>query len=225
MESKTVYDMYLKEVAKHKPLPVDKQKSLCKQAQEGNSNAREKLILTTQRYVISQAVKYCRDRETLPELISECTVGLNKAIDSFDPSKGAVFLTYANTWIFQSIQNYFQTHQKTVRQPVNRRKESYSVFSMDHNTFTEEETHSYDKYLGPDRSISIEQDIDDGTYLKELSERMKLLDEREASIIRMYFGINEEEELSFQNIGKELDLTGERIRNLYKGAIHKLQQG
>lgn len=223
MESKTVYDMYLREVAKYKPLPAQEQKDLCKQAQEGNEAAMQKLILTTQRYVISQAVKYCRDRETLPELISECSIGIKTAIETYSPDRGTVFLTHANTWIFQAIHKYFQTHQKTVRQPVNRRKEEYSVLSMDRNVHTEEETHSYDKYVGSDESINIEGEVDDYFYQKDLSRRMKVLDEREKQILQLYFGIEHDEELSFQSIGKEMGYSGERIRFLYKSAIKKLQ--
>jgi len=86
----------------------------------GNTEARDKLILSNMRYVISKALEYSNQGIPLEDLISEGYVGLCKAVDKYDPLKGYKFITFASWWIWQSIIAYITNHIGMVRIPVNK---------------------------------------------------------------------------------------------------------
>jgi RNA polymerase primary sigma factor len=217
-----LYQSFLKQLKKYKVLPVEEQKLLCKRAQEGDLPSRHKLIMSTQRYVISQAIKYSYDHELLADLISEACIGLNRAIDTYNPEKGTVFLTHANTWIFQAIQRYFSEEHRAVRVPLSRRQDRVFFTSMDDTSTTEEGFHPYDKYLQPDIDNTPDVLLDNKLKKAYLAKLLSKLDSREKYIVSLYFGLNNKKEMTYQQIGSELKLSGERVRNLLNTALIKL---
>jgi RNA polymerase primary sigma factor len=218
---KDVFQAYLKTISEYKVLPAEEQKKLCKRAQEGDLKARQLLIVSNQRFVVSQAVKYSWNQEMITELISEACIGLNRAIDTYNPDKGTVFLTHANTWIFQAIQRYFLEDCKTVRVPLSRRHEKVSFISMDAPVF-DDEIHPYDKFLSPEISSTPDNILENRIRNELLVKLLNTLSKKEKQVVVLYYGLEGNEPMTYQQIGAKLSLSGERIRNILNRALGKI---
>ncbi|MGH2331181.1 sigma-70 family RNA polymerase sigma factor [Thermoanaerobacter mathranii] len=113
-----IVSLYLKQAGEFPLLSSDEEKALIKKAKSGDREARQRLIECNLKLVISIAKKYASSPEQLMDLIQEGNIGLLKAVERFDPSKGVRFSTYAVWWIRQTISRAVQNSSKTVRLPV-----------------------------------------------------------------------------------------------------------
>lgn len=111
---------YLKEINKYPLLSYEEEQELAKKAAKGDKEARERLIKSNLRLVVSIAKKYWHQKTNLSfmDLIQEGNIGLTKAVDRFDWKKGYKFSTYATWWIRQAISRAIADHARTVRLPV-----------------------------------------------------------------------------------------------------------
>lgn len=118
-ESKSL-DQYLQEVAKVELLSTDEEVDLAKMIKRGNEDAREKLVSANLRFVISVAKQFQNQGLSLNDLISEGNIGLIKAAQRFDETRGFKFISYAVWWIRQSIMQAIAEQSRVVRLPTNR---------------------------------------------------------------------------------------------------------
>lgn len=102
------------------PLPKDVENDLIRQAQAGDTNARDRVVAANMRWAIRSASERCGPNVELDDLLQEAAIGLVTAIDRFDPSRGFGFLTYARFWIAQNVSHYVKTHSRQVRLPMNQ---------------------------------------------------------------------------------------------------------
>ncbi len=112
---------YLKDIAKYKVLDTSEVAFLVSRAQQGDAKARERLITSNLRFVVTIAKKYQNRGISLMDLISAGTEGLIKSIEKFDTERGTVFLTYAGWWIKQCIYNTIYAHGEEIRLPISQR--------------------------------------------------------------------------------------------------------
>jgi RNA polymerase primary sigma factor len=112
---------YLKDIAKYPILDSSEVAILISKAQSGDEEAREKVITSNLRFVVTLAKQYQNRGVDLIDLIAAGTEGLIKSIDKFDVSRGTVFLTYAGWWIKQCIYNTIYSHGSEIRLPVTQR--------------------------------------------------------------------------------------------------------
>ena len=112
---------YLKDIAKYKVLDTSEVAFLVSRAQQGDEKARERLITSNLRFVVTIAKKYQNRGISLMDLISAGTEGLIKSIEKFDTERGTVFLTYAGWWIKQCIYNTIYAHGEEIRLPISQR--------------------------------------------------------------------------------------------------------
>ncbi len=110
---------YMDEVRKTELLTVEQETELAKRVRLGDSQAKETLVKSNLRFVISVSKKYQNQGLSLPDLISEGNLGLLKAAESFDETRGFKFITYAVWWIRQSIVQAISEHSRIVRLPAN----------------------------------------------------------------------------------------------------------
>ncbi len=110
--------MYLKEIGKYNLLSIEEEQSLAKSALEGNQLAQQKLAEANLRLVVSIAKRYVGRGMLLLDLIQEGNLGLMKAVEKFDPTKGYKFSTYATWWIRQAITRAVADQARTIRVPV-----------------------------------------------------------------------------------------------------------
>lgn len=255
--------MYLREIGKIPLLSYDKELELAKRILEGDEEAKQELAEANLRLVVSIAKKYVGRGMLFLDLIQEGNMGLIKAVEKFDYTKGFKFSTYATWWIRQAITRAIADQARTIRIPVhmvetiNRliRTSRHLLQQLGREPTPEEiakemdmsvekvmeiqkiaqdpvslETpigEEDDSHLGDfiqDEDSPAPQDAASYTLLKEqLEEVMKTLTPREAKVLRLRFGLDDGKARTLEEVGKEFDVTRERIRQIEAKALRKLR--
>ncbi len=255
--------MYLKEIGKIKLLTPEEELEVAKKMSEGDEQARKRMSEANLRLVVSIAKRYVGRGMQLLDLIQEGNLGLMKAVEKFDYTKGYKFSTYATWWIRQSITRAIADQARTIRIPVhmvetiNRvlRTSHAMVQTLGREPTTEEiakELHlevskveevlkiaqepvsletpigeEEDSHLGDfiqDDEASQPQEEASYTLLREqLEEVLSTLTEREEQVLRMRFGLTDGKPHTLEEVGKEFDVTRERIRQIESKALRKLR--
>jgi len=117
-EPRTAYSLYLREIGETKLLTAAEEVELAARIKKGDAAARERMIKSNLRLVVKIARDYEDYGLPLLDLINEGNIGLMKAVERFDPSKGAKFSTYSSWWIKQSVKRALANQSKTIRLPV-----------------------------------------------------------------------------------------------------------
>ena len=255
--------MYLKEIGKIPLLSPEQELDIAKRMAEGDESARKAMTEANLRLVVSIAKRYVGRGMQLLDLIQEGNLGLLKAVEKFDYTKGYKFSTYATWWIRQSITRAIADQARTIRIPVhmvetiNRviRTAHSMVQSLGREPTAEEiaaEMHmelpkveeilkiaqepvsletpigeEEDSHLGDfiqDEEASQPAEAASYTLLREqLEEVLTTLTPREEQVLRMRFGLTDGKAHTLEEVGKEFDVTRERIRQIESKALRKLR--
>jgi len=256
-------DKYLHEIGKVELLSAEKEVELAKRIKKGDKRALETLIKANLRFVVSVSKQYQNQGLSLPDLINEGNLGLIKAAERFDETRGFKFISYAVWWIRQSILQALAEQARIVRLPLNKigsinkinkafnkleqeyQREptidevaelmeskpeliedsmnfSNGHVSMDAPLRDEEANNMYDVMLNDD-SPSPDNELISGSLRKEIERSLSTLGDREAEILRYYFGLKNYQPHTLEEIGDEFGLTRERVRQIKEKAIKKLK--
>jgi len=255
--------MYLKEIGKVNLLTADKEIELATRMAEGDKEAKRKMAEANLRLVVSIAKRYVGRGMLFLDLIQEGNLGLIKAVEKFDYTKGYKFSTYATWWIRQAITRAIADQARTIRIPVHMVETINKVMrisrqllqELGHDPTPEEiaadmgmpvekvreilkiaqepvslETpigEEEDSHLGdfiPDEDASEPAEAATFTLLKEqLSEVLSTLTPREEKVLRLRFGIEDGRTRTLEEVGKEFNVTRERIRQIEAKALRKLR--
>ena len=255
--------MYLREIGKIKLLTFEQELEYAKQILEGSEIAKQKLTEANLRLVVSIAKKYVGRGMLFLDLIQEGNMGLIKAVEKFDYTKGYKFSTYATWWIRQAITRAIADQARTIRIPVHMvetinkliRTSRQLLQQNGHEPSPEEiakemelpvekvmeiqkiaqdpvslETpigEEEDSHLGDfiqDEDSPAPQDSAAYTLLKEqLEEVMSTLTPREAKVLKLRFGLEDGKARTLEEVGREFDVTRERIRQIEAKALRKLR--
>ena len=255
--------MYLREIAKIQLLSFDEELELAKRILKGDEEAKQKLAESNLRLVVSIAKKYVGRGLLFLDLIQEGNMGLIKAVEKFDYTKGYKFSTYATWWIRQAITRAIADQARTIRIPVhmvetiNRlirtsrlllqrlgrepspeeiakemdlpvekvmeiQKIAQDPVSLETPIGEEDDSHLGD--FIQDEDSPAPQDSASFTLMKEqLDEVMNTLTPREAKVLKLRFGLEDGRARTLEEVGKEFEVTRERIRQIEAKALRKLR--
>ena len=255
--------MYLKEIGKVNLLSTEAEIELAKLMAQGDKDAKRRMAEANLRLVVSIAKRYVGRGMLFLDLIQEGNLGLIKAVEKFDYTKGYKFSTYATWWIRQAITRAIADQARTIRIPVHMVETINKVMrisrqllqELGHDPSPEEiaddmgmpvekvreilkiaqepvslETpigEEEDSHLGdfiPDEDASEPAEAASFTLLKEqLSDVLSTLTPREEKVLRLRFGIEDGRTRTLEEVGKEFNVTRERIRQIEAKALRKLR--
>lgn len=208
--------LYFNDISKFNSLSLDEEISLWERYRNNNDiSARDELITSNLKFVASVAKTYQGRGLSYSDLIAEGNYGLLKAFDKFDYKKGYKTISYSVWWIRQAILDALE-HRNGINGddlPMDFEKQyadDEDIVLIDipqNNNFIENE----------ESNNSVEEIKETTNFL------MEILNDREKLIVKKYYGIDEPEELTLEEIGKELSLTKERVRQLLEKALKKLR--
>ena len=181
-----------------------------KKIQKGDEQALNKLVYHNLRFVVNIAKNYRNSNVPFADIISEGNLGLIRAAHKFDSTKGVKFISYAVWWIKNSINECIEKY--------NRDNETLSYDDYTINKCTDLD-HKFEQI-----NEDFEEKINNIQSRKDAIESlMKCLHEREIKILTLFFGLNGGREMTLEEVGKEMCLTNERVRQIKDGALSKLK--
>ena len=255
--------IYLKEIGRVPLLSPDEEVDLAIRISQGDVAAKKRLSEANLRLVVSIAKRYLGRGMQFLDLIQEGNLGLIKAVEKFDHTKGFKFSTYATWWIRQAITRAIADQARTIRIPVhmvetiNKVKKVSSQLlhqnghepsaddiaaeldmpvdkvreimrvaqepvSLERPIGEEEDSHLGD--FIPDDDAPAPQDAASHTLLKEqLSDVLSTLTSREEKVLRLRFGLEDGRSRTLEEVGREFNVTRERIRQIEAKALRKLR--
>ena len=255
--------MYLREIGRIPLLTYDEELELAKKILEGDEDAKQKLAESNLRLFVSIAKNYVGRGMLFLDLIQEGNMGLIKAVEKFDYTKGFKFSTYATWWIRQAITRAIADQARTIRIPVHMvetinklirtsrhllqqlgREPSPEEIAAEMEIPVEKVTEiqkiaqdpvsletpigeEEDSHLGDfiqDEDSPAPHDAASYTMLREqLEEVMNTLTPREAKVLKLRFGLEDGKSRTLEEVGKEFNVTRERIRQIEAKALRKLR--
>ena len=255
--------LYLKEIGRVPLLTSEREHELAELMAEGDIEAKKALVEANLRLVVSIAKRYVGRGMFFLDLIQEGNLGLMKAVDKFDYTKGYKFSTYATWWIRQAITSAIADQARTIRIPVHMVETIHKVSRYSRQLLQEygreataEEIgekmgmsaekvreimkiaqdpvsletpigEEEDSHLGafiPDEDASEPAEAASFTLLKEqLIEVLATLTPREEKVLKLRFGIEDGRTRTLEEVGKEFNVTRERIRQIEAKALRKLR--
>ena len=256
-------DKYLHDIGKVELITAEEEVELARKIKDGDQEALEKLTKANLRFVVSVAKQYQNQGLSLPDLINEGNLGLIKAAQRFDETRGFKFISYAVWWIRQSILQALAEQSRIVRLPlnkigtINKINKAYAFLEQEYERepradeiaalldITESEVkdsmRNSSRHLSMDASLT--QDKDNNMYdvlksedsptpdkgllyeslKQEINRTISTLPQREADIIKLYFGLDSKHPMTLEEIGEKFDLTRERVRQIKEKAIRRLK--
>ena len=253
--------LYLREIKDLDPLDSKEEIVLAQQAKKGELKAFNKLVTHNLRFVVAVAKKFQGQGLPFEDLINEGNLGLIKAVDRFDETRGFRFISYAVWWITQNIRQAIQKTGRVIRLPAHVRDSMGKLYrhslELEQNIEREptaeelaEITQTSPEWVDDlikvfSEPVSLDEPIGDSetallqlmasndprpeamlmkkSLEKEILTVVYTLDEREKIVITHYFGIGGSEKKNLQEIANELQLTGERIRQIKDRALQRLR--
>lgn len=255
-------DKYLQEIGREGLITIEEEVELAQRIRKGDRIALEKLTRANLRFVVSVAKQYQNQGLTLPDLINEGNIGLIKAAEKFDETRGFKFISYAVWWIRQSILQALAEQSRIVRLPLNqvgslnKINKAFARFEQENERRPSADELAKELDLSPDkvadtmrisgRHVSVDAPFTEGednslldvlvnsdspradkillneSLAREIERSLSTLSEREADIVRSFFGVGCQE-MTLEEIGDKFGLTRERVRQIKEKAIRRLR--
>ena len=256
-------DKYLADIAKESLLTTDEEVALAQKIKAGDQAALDKLVRANLRFVVSVAKQYQNQGLSLQDLIDEGNLGLVKAAQRFDETRGFKFISYAVWWIRQSILQAVAEQSRIIRLPMNqvgalaKVKKAISLLeqklerrptikeiadavslpedkvdqllslnsravSTDAPLDDEDDANFLDVYVAEDEATT-DAGVEQESTSRAIRKSLDMLNEKERTILCMYFGLGTSREYSLEEIAMKLDISRERTRQIRDRALKRLK--
>jgi RNA polymerase primary sigma factor len=256
-------DLYFQEVKAYDLLTREQECELARGIHGNDGKSLHRLVKANLRFVVSIAKEYAHYGVPLEDLINEGNLGLLKAAQRFDETRGYKFISYAVWWIRQSILAALANHSKIVRMPLNRARVLNQIKKisselqqklrrkpepeeiaealgmslgevkatlplMQDNFFLDDfvgndEDSTYLDFLEDTHSPGPDAGLMEGDLHRSVERMLYDLKEREAKVLRLYYGLGTDQEMTLEEIGKIMGLTRERIRQIKEEAFENIR--
>jgi RNA polymerase primary sigma factor len=257
-------EKYLQDIGKEEMVTPAQEVQLAQRIRKGDKEALDKLTRANLRFVVSVSKQYQNQGLSLPDLINEGNLGLIKAAQRFDETKGFKFISYAVWWIRQSILQAIAEQSRMVRLPLNQLgamnkvRKAFSKLeqeyqrepspeeiseiielnsnqvadalrsgvkpvSMDAPFDNNEDNNTLLDVLGNDDFPATDSTLLTESLQEDINRSLSTLSKREGEVIKLFFGIGTKHSMSLEEIGTQLNLTRERVRQIKETAIRRLK--
>ncbi|MBK6897851.1 MAG: RNA polymerase sigma factor RpoD/SigA [bacterium] len=255
-------EVYFREINRYALLSREEEADLARRSRAGDRDALQRLVNANLRFVVTVAKRYVHQGLTLADLVNEGNLGLLKAADRFDETRGFKFISYAVWWIRQSILQALLDHSRLVRLPQNQTAQLLKVNRARTQLQSGGQENPTPEQIGAilglatgdvrrslelgggevalddveagDRPLSETLTDDDQpradarllerVLREDVRRSLAALSDREATVIVLYYGLDDDEALTLEAIGRRLGLTRERIRQIKEKALRKMRQ-
>ena len=256
-------DKYLSDIAKESLLTTEEEVELAQRIKAGDRAALDRLVKANLRFVVSVAKQYQNQGLSLQDLINEGNLGLVKAAQRFDETRGFKFISYAVWWIRQSILQAVAEQARIIRLPMNqvgalaKVKKAVSMLeqklerrptvkeiadavdlpedkvdqlmsfnsravSTDAPIDDQDDTNFLDIYVTEDE-VQTDSAVEKESTSRAIRRSLDMLNEKERTIICMYFGLGSTREYSLEEIAMKLNISRERTRQIRDRALKRLK--
>lgn len=255
--------LYLKEIGNYPLLTMDEEVKLAKRIENGDEDAKRALAESNLRLVVSIAKRYVGRGLSFLDLIQEGNLGLIKAVEKFDYTKGFKFSTYATWWIRQAITRSIADQSRTIRIPVHMSEIINKTYRVSRSLLQELGREPTEQELADELDMPVEkvlevlkissdpisldipigeeEDSRLGDFIKDdniigpeeaasysmlrdqISKLLDTLTEREQRVLVLRFGLQDGRTRTLEEVGKEFNVTRERIRQIEAKALRKLR--
>ena len=256
-------DQYLREISVYPLIDREQEADLARRIRRNEVGALERLVRSNLRFVVSVAKRYQNQGVSLADLINEGNIGLMRAAQKFDETKGIKFISYAVWWIRQAILQALAEQSRIVRVPLSRAGTLHRIGKRssalaqelgreptleeiaDELDLSEEEikhtlamaqTHlSLDAPLVPGEDGQLldyvsdqfspgpDEELYTEALQRSIDDALSTLSEREAKVLRLYFGLGDTEPLTLEQIGERFGITRERVRQIKERGLSRLR--
>jgi RNA polymerase primary sigma factor len=243
----TTLKRYLDDIRKTAPISREEEQKLFQLSAKGNEKAREKLIKVNMRFVLKVAIQYRSCPIPLPDLVSEGAMGLVRAIESFDYSRGLKFISYGVWWIKAYITRAINEQGNLIRLPANQHlrvrkalqearkgkeigediRELIQIgqkgISFDSPLKTDSKA-TYGEVLADGNAANPEADTEIQDVESLARDLLSQLPDREAKVLAGIFGINQEAPQTLREVGESMNISHERVRQLRDQALRRIRK-
>ncbi|MFQ6090594.1 MAG: RNA polymerase sigma factor RpoD/SigA [Candidatus Bipolaricaulia bacterium] len=260
--SEDLVKTYLQEIGKVPLLTREEEVELAKRIEQGDEKAREKMALANLRLVVSIAKRYKGLGLPLLDLIQEGNIGLMKAVEKFDWTKGYKFSTYATWWIRQAISRALADKSRTIRIPAHIIEAIRKIYKIEEEHVQEhgvppslkelaeklqlpieevervkkaayypsslerpvgEDGDALEDFIGNEEASSPVREAFTALQKEELFRALSRLDYRARRILELRYGLHDNQTRTLEDVGKEFNISRERVRQIEKEALEKLR--
>ena len=216
---------YMSEIKKAPLLDRDEETALANEAKAGSVKARRRLVECNLRFAVQVAKQYQGMGLELEDLIQVANLGLFEAVKRFDPDRGVKFISFAVWYVRAELQKALNDLSRVVRIPSHKTMtegKDFSTLSTSKKVGDDEDSETYaDRYLAGEQVKSTHEVAD----LKELLNiALNSLKPKQRDAVKMFYGIDREYAMHMEHIAEELEVTGERARQLVRQGEHALKQ-